>query len=157
MDKNIDYRNPFIASSAKPLYSQAKIDAMNSTKMKTNGRYIAFPDPNTVSIGILPIASRDHTETIKLKDHAPLMFLSPKLNDFEFSNEGNFLASTSKTDSLVRIWKIEGDYNWTENLEVDTPICMLAGHEKRIDIVRFHSQNSEIVTTVSQDKTIKYS
>jgi coronin-1B/1C/6 len=157
MDKNIIYRNPFTAPSCKPLYSQAKIDAMASTKMKTNGRHIAIPDPNTVSIGILPIASRlDHTETIKLKDHAPLMFLSPKVNDFEFSRaQENLLASTSKNDSLVRIWKIEDAYNWEQNLEIDTPICMLAGHEKRIDIVRFHSQSSEILATVSQDKTIK--
>lgn len=84
MSSDIRFRNPYFSANSKSLYSQVKYDAIAASKVKTNGKVIAFPDVNGCGIGILELvnagAAGSSTSptpvagTIKCNEHAPLVF-----------------------------------------------------------------------------------
>lgn len=59
--------------------------------------------------------------------------------DFEFSPlNPDILASTTKTDGIIRIWKLDYDINAGEMKSMDVALSVLCGHEKKVDSVKFH-------------------
>ncbi|KAJ3360802.1 Coronin-2B [Kappamyces sp. JEL0680] len=165
VQKSVTFRNPLISPRCKPLFSLVKTDSLCPSKIKSNGDWIAVPDVNGIALGILPLPKElSHSDPIKLRDHAPLTFGTPDLltvvhgkpiQEFEFSATDNLIASSSRTDSLVRLWKLPDQIQLDNAVELDAPLTFLAGHEKRIDHIRFHAMHPHIVATASQDRTIK--
>lgn len=72
---SIRLRNIYCGPPCKPLYSNVKTDAVTLSKIKTNGDYIAIPDINQNSIGILPISlDLEHKGPIRIEQHCPLLY-----------------------------------------------------------------------------------
>ncbi|KAH9273619.1 hypothetical protein BSLG_006243 [Batrachochytrium salamandrivorans] len=85
-----------------------------------------------------------------------------QIQDFAFSpiDEISLLASSTRTDSLIRLWTLPKDIPRSCTLqqprfETDMPDAFLAGHEKRVDLVRFHPTCPGIVVSCSVDATVK--
>jgi WD40 repeat protein len=154
------FRNLFLQPTCKPLYSQVFTNS-TCTKLKTNGNLVAIPDQNGTCVGILTLPkSLLHKDVVKMANHAPFSLQHGKpIQEFEFSSKSyssNIIATSTKTDNILRIWKIDSfDMDVVQTfVETDTPFYLLAGHEKRVDNIKFHTC-LDIVASSSQDKTVK--
>lgn len=157
------FRNIDLGTPCKPLYANVKTDTVTVSKIKTNGDFIALPDVNGNSIGILKVSSdTNHKEPIRLDQHCPLLYGSiyltivhgKPIQEFEFSHvhsNNPILASTTKTDCLVRLWNLPTANKYQESfVEQDAASAYLTGHEKKIDWIRFHSNHSNVMATSSR-------
>lgn len=81
--------------------------------------------------------------------------------DFTFSPlERSILATSSRADGLIRIWKIPSDVQSLPNTqnpqrELDVASIYLAGHEKKIELLSFHPTVGNILMSSSADSTIR--
>ncbi|KAJ3000263.1 Coronin-2B [Globomyces sp. JEL0801] len=149
------FKNVFTSPNPKQLYNQIQIDNLCTTKLKANGASIAIPSVSGTSIGILPITKThyDVKDSIRMDKYAPIQLIHGKqIYDFEFgSGTTNIIASTTKSDNLVRIWDIPK----TDVGEYDMVKSYLAGHDKRVEIMAFHPTCEQVIATASIDQTIK--
>ncbi|KAJ3324050.1 Coronin-2B [Blyttiomyces sp. JEL0837] len=156
------YRNIFGSTVGKPLFTHLKIDATAQTKLRCNESYFAVPWGGTNgSIGVFRI-KKDLTETVKIEQGPPLLLAHGKpINDFEFCPLiPSVIASCTRTDALIRLWKLPSDEldpipTGGSLREIDAANIFLAGHEKKVDMVRFHPTVGSILTSASSDGTVK--
>ncbi|KAJ1557010.1 Coronin-2B, partial [Nowakowskiella sp. JEL0078] len=121
-----------------------------------------IPAGNNGNLSIFPIPSgNDVFSTIKIDVHPPFTLAHNKpIQDFEFSPlEPTILASSTRTDTLVRIWKIPEEIpsqpSTNVHREIDAASIYLAGHEKKIELIKFHPTVGNILATASSDCTVK--
>ncbi|KAJ3127513.1 Coronin-like protein crn1, partial [Irineochytrium annulatum] len=157
----------------KALYSGVKTDATATQKIKANGSYFAVPWGGTAgSIGVFPI-QKSVAETVKVETGPPVLLAHGKqIADFCFSpSNERILTSCTKGDAIVRLWKMPSTLDaWqpagkdassssgdapAPPMEMDVPDLFLAGHEKRIEIVRFHPTVANIMASGSADSTVR--
>ncbi|RKO93413.1 hypothetical protein BDK51DRAFT_19573 [Blyttiomyces helicus] len=155
------FRNIFSATPTKTLYTNLKIDATAPTKLKCNELFFSVPF-GTGNIGIFPISRASVVETVKIEVNPPLLLAHGKqIQDFEHSPlEPTILASSTRVDGLVRLWKLPTDLTPTPLVhaparEIDAAAFYLAAHEKRVDLIKFHPTVGNILTTASADSTIR--
>lgn len=73
------------------------------------------------------------------------------VSDFEFSPlNPDILVSSTKTDAIIRIWKLDYQLNTeTKSSCLDVPLAILCGHEKRVDSLKFHPVCSMMLASSS--------
>ncbi|EGF83724.1 hypothetical protein BATDEDRAFT_33865 [Batrachochytrium dendrobatidis JAM81] len=157
------YRNAYAAASGKSLYTNVRIDPVATNKIKASHHHLAIPDANATSIGILPLPATYVDDPIKVDMHAPhLLAHGKQIQDYAFSPlpDVSILATTTRSDSLIRLWTLPNTIPRMcaanqKPYENDMPDVFLAGHEKRVDWVRFHPTCPGIVISSSSDATVK--
>ncbi|TPX35081.1 hypothetical protein SmJEL517_g02505 [Synchytrium microbalum] len=156
------YRNVFATAPLRTLYTQVRIDATAPTKIKASERYFAIPfgaPGSNGHVGVLPMPGSNPITT-KIETHPHILLAHNKpISDFEFSPlSPNILLTSTRNDGLVRIWQLPetpDDKLPVERVEITTPTMILAGHEKKVDLIKFHPSCGNIVSTVSADSTIR--
>ncbi|KAI8910469.1 hypothetical protein EDD86DRAFT_225948 [Gorgonomyces haynaldii] len=155
MESHSRFKNIYSNPSTKSAYSGVKIDTLCNTKLKCNDTSIAIPGVNGASVGVFPLITEPET-TFKVIQNAPLLLNHGKqIQDFEFAPTGNLLCSVTRQDCLVRLWQIPEIALSQQTTETDLVHIYLAGHEKRIDAVKFHPTCQGILSTASSDQTIR--
>ncbi|KAJ3087887.1 Coronin-2B [Quaeritorhiza haematococci] len=166
------YKNIFSSSNAKPLYSNLKVDATAPTKLKCNARLFAVPYAN--GVGVYHVPKGTNQETIRIETAAPICLVHNKqISDYEFSPlEPTILATTTRADGLIRIWKIpehlaipshapprksvtDSSGKGDDVKEIDAASIYLAGHEKKINAIKFHPTVGNILSSASVDSTVR--
>ncbi|KAJ3106892.1 Coronin-2B [Phlyctochytrium planicorne] len=147
--KNIFQSTPF-----KAAFSNVKVEATAKDKMKCGLSAVALPSGGSLAVYDIP---SDITETKKVETRPPHLLAHNKpISDYIFSSiNDRILASCTKNDALVRIWKLPDQIRFENPTENDTPDIFLAGHEKRVDLLRFHPTVGGILFSSSADSTTK--
>ncbi|KAJ3210183.1 Coronin-2B [Clydaea vesicula] len=155
------YKNVFTTTPTKALYTSIKIDQTATTKLKCNDTFFAVPAANSNSISIFPVKMND-LDPIKIENVTPLNLVHGKpISDFEFSPlEPSIIASCTRTDGLVRLWKVPYDLPFQPSTqcsqrEVDAANIYLAAHEKRVELIKFHPSVGNILLTSAIDSTVR--
>ncbi|KAI8803308.1 hypothetical protein BJ742DRAFT_829278 [Cladochytrium replicatum] len=157
------FKNAFGATPGKTIYTNVKTDSSAPTKLKANADFCAVPTGNNGNIGIFPLPLATSDTTIKVEHKMPLVLAHNKqIQDFEFSPlEPSILASSTRHDNLIRIWKLPSEEllqtyppAMTGN-EVEAANMYLAGHEKKIELIKFHPTLGNIMATASADTTVR--
>ena len=87
--------------------------------------------------------------------HFSLSAHGKQIQTFSFSPfDTTILASSTRQDGLVRIWKLPTDVNPAPIVgaparEVDAAAMYLAGHEKKVEVIEFHPTVGNILATCS--------
>ncbi|KAJ3272751.1 hypothetical protein HDV01_005279 [Terramyces sp. JEL0728] len=152
------YKNSFVSYPRKPIYSQVRVDGLVQSKFKCCDQWIAIPDDRQKGIGLIPyINEADYKSTIKYEYSMYTLVHSKPIQEYEISPDSKFLSSSTRSDILIRIWKLPVHSGYDPNIrsEMDSPEIFLAGHEKKIDILKFHPTCKSIVLSGSMDSTIK--
>ncbi|KAJ3215308.1 Coronin-2B [Dinochytrium kinnereticum] len=151
------YRNLYSSNPFKPAYTNVRIDPTASQKIKCGLSTVAVPWGGTNgAIGIFGVQA-EAIETKKIETTPPyLLSHNKQIADFAFSPlNDKVLASSTRSDALIRVWKIPDAISAETPAECDAPDLFLAGHEKRVDVIRFHPTVGGIVLSASMDGSIK--
>lgn len=73
------------------------------------------------------------------------------IQEFEFSSGSSILASSTRNDCLLRLWNLPLSDKYQESIgEHDVASVYLTGHEKKIDLIKFHSKHMNVVASSSR-------
>ncbi|KAL2917780.1 hypothetical protein HK105_202653 [Polyrhizophydium stewartii] len=153
------FRNAFSATTGKALYTSVRTDPVATTKIKANEKYIAIPGVNATSVGILPVPQSLSDEPVKMEQHAPYLLAHGKqIQDMTFApSEPSIIATSTRSDTLIRIWSLPHELPRAQvpPTETDVASVFLAGHEKRVELLRFHPSCPGILASCASDATIR--
>ncbi|KAI8824092.1 uncharacterized protein EV422DRAFT_554245 [Fimicolochytrium jonesii] len=150
-------KNIFSGGVGKSLYTNINLDTTATAKLKCNDIFFAVPW-GIGNIGVFPVRRPPFTDPIRLEVNPPLILPHGKqIQDFEFSSvDPTILATCTRADGLVRIWKIPTDVSQQGvGREIDAADTYLAGHEKKVELLKFHPTVGNILATCSADSTIR--
>ncbi|KAI9095529.1 hypothetical protein DFS34DRAFT_180177 [Phlyctochytrium arcticum] len=154
----VRFKNAFSATSSKTLYSHLRVDAAASVKLRSNELVFAVPHP-TGNINIFPVYQNSASVALRVETNVPLTLVHARpIQDLEFSSlDPLLLATCARSDPIVRLWKIPADISpQPGGRVVETPIMFLAGHEKKVETMRFHPTAGSILVTSSSDSSIRF-
>ncbi|KAI8850399.1 hypothetical protein BC829DRAFT_389336 [Chytridium lagenaria] len=146
------FRNLYSSSPFKAAYSNVRID---STASGLSTVAVAWGGTNG-SIGVFGVHP-DTTDTKKVEINPPYLLTHNKqIADFAFSPlNDRILASSCRSDALIRLWKIPTSLSLDTLDECDSPDLFLAGHEKKVDVLRFHPTVGGVIVSGSLDSSMK--
>ncbi|KAI9199208.1 uncharacterized protein BJ171DRAFT_427815 [Polychytrium aggregatum] len=145
-------------AGAKGLYTSIKVEGTAPTKVKVSMHGLASKSwPSTQVWLIRESASQSNELPVKLGMQPPVSLVHNKpVQEYAFSPyEPSIIASSTKLDGLVRVWKLdsfEPEAEYTP-VAIDSAAMYLAGHEKRVDLIKFHPTAGNILAT--SDSTLK--
>jgi len=67
--------------------------------------------------------------------------------DFDFYPFDSGILATCGRDSIVKIWV---QPNWKLTADMEAAKCYLAGHEKKIDLLKFNPTVADLLLTCSR-------
>ncbi|KAJ3321204.1 Coronin-2B [Boothiomyces sp. JEL0866] len=87
-----------------------------------------------------------------------IQFHSKPIQDYEISKDSKYLSTITRSDAIIRIWKLPdstSDYDSAKRSDIESPEIFLAGHEKKIEIIKYHPTCKSIIISASMDSSIK--
>jgi WD40 repeat protein len=133
-----------------------------------------FGVPIASGIAVYPTIPDTQDSAIKIENMAPIVLPHSKpVSDFTFSRmkhlpfnhllatAGNILASGSRTDGMVRIWKLPKDLQSQPLInrpqrEIEPAVYLSADEsDKKIEVLKFHPTVGSVLLSSSIDSTIK--
>ena len=136
------FRSLFFEPSKFSIYTACKFDPVCPTKIKVRNNQMAVPNAHGNTIAVLPMLQSDGQlyENEKYENFEVSFKMGKPIHAFEWALEGKLLAVAAKTDGLIRVFSIDSP---------DELYCGLAGHEKRVECLKFSSLASTILATTS--------
>ena len=136
------FRSLFIEPSKFPIYVNCKFDVVCPTKIKVKNGQMAVPNAHGNTITILPMYQNGSNmyENEKYENFEVSFKMGKPIHTFEWALEGKLLAVAAKTDGLIRVFSTDSP---------DELFCGLAGHEKRVECLRFSQVASNVLASTS--------
>ncbi|KCV71895.1 hypothetical protein H696_01304 [Fonticula alba] len=155
--QSMKLRNTFGTVQNRETYEGLRVSLSTGSYIRCNDRFFGVPwvvgsvasGSITGNLAIFPIGKHGKADL----DRGFIEASSQQLLDFDFYKFESNIVATATRDGLVKVFRFPEDGVLEGNATVAD--SYLAGHEKKVDHVRFHPSATDLLLSASSDQTVR--